>query len=97
MWGVGPRCDGGPFSADWSPLASAGTVTAAALRWITLWSYAEAVSRAMPMQYLYYRYCIGFRQAHRRNLWFLRRNFLARHQNRCWSGALVTPCMDTSG
>lgn len=22
IWGVGPRCDGGPFSADWSPLAS---------------------------------------------------------------------------
>lgn len=38
IWGVGPRCDGGSFSADWFPLASAGTVTAAVLRWITLWS-----------------------------------------------------------
>lgn len=28
----------GPVSIGWSPLASAGTVTAAVLRWITLWS-----------------------------------------------------------
>ncbi|CAD5959144.1 protein of unknown function [Streptomyces sp. KY75] len=42
--GVGPRCDGGPFSADWSPLASAGTVTAAVLRWITLLSFGVTES-----------------------------------------------------
>jgi hypothetical protein len=36
MWGVGPGCDAGPVSVGWSPLASAGALTVALLRWITL-------------------------------------------------------------
>lgn len=36
VWG--PRRCAVPFSVGWSPLASAGTVMVAVLRWITLWS-----------------------------------------------------------
>jgi hypothetical protein len=36
IWGVGPGCDAGPVSVGWSPLASAGVLTAVVLRWITL-------------------------------------------------------------
>lgn len=45
-WGVGPGCDAGPFSVGWSPLASAGLVTAVVLRWITLWSCQRCIRAA---------------------------------------------------
>lgn len=44
--GVGTGCDAGPFSVGWSPLASAGAVTAVLLRWITLWSYVRCICAA---------------------------------------------------